>query len=333
MGSCLCSRSKPNHTSIIKNAANRRLSLSSSLPLTELFIVSETSDTSDTNLEISIPTDLSNNADVLTSLAIDILRNIATFLSIPDYVFGLLQVNKRLNYFLSPYKSPNIMEQMIMTKSMRNFDLSPELIKTGFLDYIANADINDRLEEWQIMATLAWQNHNKIEYENIKQIMDVINKNKLKKKSLYSSLYLLHFMYKCRYGNILDTDQLKELLFRLICNGGGLGFGHMIVFYYEETFGAKLRKWDNIPIDDDMIDAIKELYNDGKAHGLLRSVRFTKYHNNLTKCKCKSKYSQWAAKQIFHYVGLLYAHSHSIFDIYGVYSAESYREIYRRHEF
>ena len=63
-----------------------------------------------------------------------------------------------------------------------------------------------------------------------------------------------------------NDDVLKELLFRLICNGGGLGLGHMIIFYYEETFGAKLRKWDNRPRDDELIKVVKKLYNDATDH-------------------------------------------------------------------
>ena len=240
MGSCLCSRLKPGDTSIIQNTTHRRSSFLSSnqslssLPHIELSIDSKTSDI---DIKISGSDSISFNNDILTSLGIDNLRNIATFLSITDYAFSFLQINKAFNDLLSPYKSPYIMEQLIQTNSTRNFDHLGQH-EPKWKSFISNLNMNNRLEEFQIMGTLAWQNHAKIEYENITQILDVIDKKKLKRKSLYSSLYVLHFMYKCRYGDIKDTEQLKEILFRLICNGGGLGLGHMIIFYYEQTFGV-----------------------------------------------------------------------------------------------
>jgi len=114
-----------------------------------------------------------------------------------------------------------------------------------------------------IMGTLAWQNMNEVEYDNISPDIDVTDKEKeLKKKSDYLSLYIMQFMHKCVYGDISETDDLKQLL--LICNSGGSTLSHKIMLHYEETFGAKLTKLDGLSTAFAVFGMIIDTDNDFK---------------------------------------------------------------------
>ena len=169
----------------------------------------------------------------INNLSVDNLRNITSFLSLNDYAFCILQVNKRFHHVLSPKYSPNIMRELLLTDWDQRIDFTLNKDQLPQFDNFWNANPKELLEEWEIIGTFAWQNTKRIQYEDI---LSIINKDRLKKKSYYSSLLLLHFLYKCRYGGISTTVELKELLYQLISNGGGLGMGYMITFYFDEFF-------------------------------------------------------------------------------------------------
>ena len=138
-------KKKPNDVSVVQNTVHTRSSINF--------------DTSNPNIKMygSDQTYFSSSEDILSSMGIDILRNIATFLTIPDYLFNFLQINKNFNHLLSPYISPNIMEQLIITNPLQQFDcFNQDTFEKGIVAFIDSIDINERLEEWQIIATLAW---------------------------------------------------------------------------------------------------------------------------------------------------------------------------------
>ena len=157
--------------------------------------------------EIAVLTDNGMNTAptsliALTDLPLDIIRNIVTYNTLEEYAFSILQLNKALNRRLSPRKSPMIMSQLIMQNGT---DCLLEITPMGFktfqaFDILRPVSIREQMEEWQIMATFAWQNQKRRMSKNIELILSQIDQQKLEKKSVYSSLYLLHFLYKCRYG-------------------------------------------------------------------------------------------------------------------------------------
>ena len=147
------------------------------------------------------------------NLSVDDLRHITSFLTLTEYAFNMLQVNKYFHNTLSPKHSPNIMRQILATNWNRRLEipiLTWDRVRAEFKTFF-NTDFEDLLEEWQIIGIFAWQNTKRKQYENIKEIMTIIDENRLKRKSYYSSLFLLHFLYKCRYGGISATVKKKGI--------------------------------------------------------------------------------------------------------------------------
>merc|ERR1711997_374548 len=97
-------------------------------------------------------------------------------------------------------------------------------------------------------------------------------KNGLKTLSLSSSLYLLNFLYICRYGGISKTGKLKQLLLQSMSSGkGGLGIRFMIHFYVKEFFIDLISDTKN-----DMMQEY-ESKNDDKIKDLLFKI----YNNSI----------------------------------------------------
>ena len=261
----------------------------------------------------------------INDLPTDILRNIVSYSTLTEYAFTVLQVNKHFHKVLSPQSSPHIMRQLLWTNWDRRLEF-PLTKKEGLPAY-ANfwaANPRDLCQEWEIIGTFAWQNTKRIQYETMEQILAIINKDRLKHKAYYSSLFLLHFLYKCRYGGISKTVELKELIYQLISNGGGLGLGYMVAFYYNEFFRSKYKIHGQDKIAKER--ELKRLYNDGTVHRFFRSIYFC----SLSGVKLKSKYSLWTSEQIIYNLKIWLFHSLTLFDIYKIYSDESYNEIYRK---
>ena len=262
----------------------------------------------------------------INTLSIDALRHISTFLSINDYAFNLLQVNKKFNQLLSPYKSPNIMRELLLNQDPHDYVPNMDRYndeKDG--EMLSSIDIKQKLEEWEIIGTFSWQNKNRIQYKNMSDILDIMNKEKLKYKSLYSSLYILNFMYKCRYNkSITKNCELRQLLLQSICNGGGLGFGHMVIFYYNEFFIDELRGYFHDEYKN-FEKALKIHYEDGTVHGLFVSL-YCCYRNYGI--NCKSKYSLWSDKLVRYYIFTVLFHSSHTFKMHHVFELQSYKDIY-----
>ena len=146
------------------------------------------------------------------------------------------------------------------------------------------------------------------------------------KKSLYSTLYILNFLYICKYGGISKNEKLKQLLLRVITNGGALGFAHMFMYYYDLFF---FNEYNDISNDDDLSTiCIKKVYNDSRIHGLILELRIL--HPKRIDNFCKSKYSKWVYKQIEYNIIILYLHMCRLFQIYKIYDDISYEKIYEK---
>ena len=173
----------------------------------------------------------------INNLSVDNLRNITSFLTLIGYAFGMLQINKYFHKVLSPKYSPNIMKDILLANWNRKIEYQPQPHLLPRYKDFWEANPKELLEEWEIIGTFAWQNTKRVQYDHMDQILAIIDQNRLKQKSYHSSRFLLNFLYKCRYGGISKTVELKELIYQLISNGGGLGFGYMITFYYFKFFG------------------------------------------------------------------------------------------------
>lgn len=186
-----------------------------------------------------------SNTNVFDKLPLELISYITLFLTIEDYAFSILQVSKYFYNNLNPFKSSFIMRNLIKNECLKC--LKPSQISLKYNSY------ESELNKWEICGCYAWINKNnnvectqpKSRNVNIcKNVKDsCIHYKFIKNKSLRSTLFLLNFVYKCRYGDISSIIHLRKLLLLLLStNGGTLIIRYMIYFYYKEFVLRKKRE-------------------------------------------------------------------------------------------
>lgn len=176
-----------------------------------------------------------SNTNVFDKLPFELISYITLFLTIEDYAFSILHVSKYFYNNLNPFKSPFIMRNLIINECLKC--LKPSQISSNSYE--------DELNKWEICGCYAWINKNN-NVECTQSILRNVNVGEnvndscihykfIKNKSLRSTLFLLNFLYKCRYGDISSIIHLRKMLLLLLStNGGTLIIRYMIYFYYKE---------------------------------------------------------------------------------------------------
>mmetsp|Transcript_63215 Transcript_63215/g.56970 ORF Transcript_63215/g.56970 Transcript_63215/m.56970 type:complete len:413 (+) Transcript_63215:58-1296(+) len=241
---------------------------------------------------------------ILYQLPNDIFCHILEFSTIEDYAFSMLQISKRIHDEYNPFKKPFIIKHLIENEGkLQYFGMPfPENNQWNQLIKQNNFDISDYLkmkikltpiQSWQIAGHYAWKNHNKSfipKKENEKYLKMLRNDHDLKDLSLKSGLFVLNFLYICRYGGIERVEKIKNLFAQCISTGkGALGSRIMFYFYWKEFFINIINERNNDIIFDFESGEMKpreDMMRDGddkriKLEDLLTEMFETKYEHKV----------------------------------------------------
>ena len=225
-----------------------------------------------------------------------ILSHITTFSSIEDYVFGLLLVSKHFHHSLSPFKSPFIIKQLIQNQCHKILDdVNPFIDLHKLRAKKKNLNPITIWKDWILSASYAWVNNSRLpriqhplkkdfygpfHYKDLKHhwlgrprnsnqhpIGEPNSSVNDKKNALSSSLYLMNFMHKIRFGGLSKHWEIKHLILKLLSScGGALGLRYMLWFYLEEFAYGPLRKngkawFCEKELDEIIFRELSKLYN------------------------------------------------------------------------
>eukprot|EP01084_Bolivina_argentea_P306100 528867_1 len=172
-----------------------------------------------------------NKRSILLRLPNDIIKYIILFVTICDYSFGILQISQHFCNNFSPHKVTHIMRDLIKNEwsKMNGYTYN----KTKYLSLV---------NQWEMTGFYAWNCYCK----QGKQFVSNAHIKIIKNKWLCSYLFLLHFMYKCQYGGVEKSIELRRMLLKIISLGSGvLGIRYMICFYSKQfVFNQIQHKFD-----------------------------------------------------------------------------------------
>eukprot|EP01083_Nonionella_stella_P066793 176190_1 len=229
---------------------DERLSRSKDVVLIRNYIKSFLSDTNEIAILQTVLHALQSNhqnkESILVALPTDVMSYIVLFVTIEEYAFNILPISKHFYTSLTPYAATHIMRDMIRNECVECWLYTP-LMGVAYMD------------EWELCGASAWSNIERTQLDIPRSI---------KNKSLLSTLFLLHFIYKCRYGGIKRSVELRQLLLQLISIGGGiLGVRYMIFFYCKQFL------FDRIQYESDHnIPILNGQFTDCKQHKATRTI-------------------------------------------------------------